>query len=260
MLAFFYHVLLTLLNPASVSLLLLVASTLLPRRTALRRWTFGLALTVILVCGNGWVVGAMLRSLEWQYLPPDPAPSADAIVVLSGGTLARLWPRSMVEVGDAGDRVLYAADLFRHGRAPIVMVSGNVATGGLTVRPVADDIAELLQTVGVPASAIVLERTAQNTHEHAQFLCPMFAERKVTHVLLVTSAIHMRRALGAFVRGCPAVAYTPAPTDFRATLAIPASRYRRLMSLLPTSRSSVDFSDAAHEYLGLWYYRLRGWA
>ena len=259
-LGFFYGVLLSLLNPTSVSLLLLIAAAMCRRRLFVRRMCFSLALAVMMIGGNRWVVGAMIRSLEWRYLPPDPIPAADAIVVLSGGILPRIRPRSTIEVGDAGDRILYAAELFRRHRAPQVIVSGNVATGDMALRPQSEDMAELLETLGVPGSAMVLERKAQNTHDHAVYLCPIFQQRAIRRVLLVTSAIHMRRALGTFQHLCGSIEYHPMPTDFRATEGIGTPWYRHLVDPLPTSRAFLDFSDAAHEYLGIFYYRLRGWS
>jgi hypothetical protein len=65
--------------------------------------------------------------------------------------------------------------------------------------------------------------------------------------------------MGVFRRTCPAVEYLPAPTDFREPGASAVTWYRRAIDLLPTPRALLDFSDAAHEYLGVAYYRLRGW-
>ena len=51
------------------------------------RWAIGsiaLALTVLLVTGNGWFAGWLVRSLEWQYIPTRPLAKAEAIVVLGG--------------------------------------------------------------------------------------------------------------------------------------------------------------------------------
>jgi hypothetical protein len=62
-----------------------------------------------------------------------------------------------------------------------------------------------------------------------------------------------------FRRACSAVQFVPAPTDFRATFEHPVAWYRQIVRLLPTPRSLLDFSDAAHEYLGIAYYHLRGW-
>jgi uncharacterized SAM-binding protein YcdF (DUF218 family) len=259
MAGFLYSALLTLLDPVTIVLLLLIAAALSRRRWWLRPAAVIIALLVMLTCGNRWVIGGMLQALEWESLPPDPMPTADAIVVLSGGTLARVRPRDTIEVSDAGDRVLYAGALFRRGQAPMVIVTGDTAIGGVASRPAADDMAELLQTVGVPESSIVLERKAQNTHDHAVNVCPMLEARQVRHVLLVTSALHMRRALGVFRHACGTIRYTPAPTDFRVIEPLPRPWYHRLMTVVPTSRTLADFSDAAHEHVGLVYYRLRGW-
>ena len=177
---------------------------------------------VLAVCGNGWVVAGMIRHLEGQYLPPQSMPTADAILVLSGGVLGRTPPRQSVEIGDAGDRILYGAELYRQGKAPNIICTGNVATGGLAPRPAAEDMAELLRLLGIPASAIATEIKSENTHDHAVNLCPLLQERQMHRVLLVTSAMHMPRSVGVFRRLCPAIEFVPAPTDFRVPFGLPA--------------------------------------
>lgn len=259
MFGFLYSVLLQLLNPAVVATALLLAAALLRRRQAARRLCFALALGVLLVCGNGLVVHRMVRALEWQHLPPDPVPSADAVVILSGGMRAQNYPRPTVEVSETGDRVLYGAELYRRGKAPVVISTGGVGPGSVARRPEAEDMADLLEMVGVPRPAVVLETESQNTHDHALNLCPMFVERRIGRVLLVTSAMHMPRSLAVFRRGCPQVDYVPAPTDFRATRPLSGAWYRTAAAMLPTPRNLMEFSDATHEYIGMLYYRLRGW-
>ena len=49
----------------------------------------------------------------------------DAIVVLGGGTESEQFPRPMVEVNSAGDRVLYAGKLYKEGKAPYILLSGG---------------------------------------------------------------------------------------------------------------------------------------
>ena len=259
MFGFLYSVFLKLLYPTTIALVLLIVAPMFRRGSMLRRACYVLGIATLLVCGNGWVVHRMIRALEWQHLPPQPVPTADAILILSGGIYAATYPRPTVEVSESGDRVLYGAELFRRGRAPQVICTGDVGTGGIARRSEAEDMADLLEMVGVPRVAIVLEKKAQNTHEHSVNLCPMFAERQIRRVLLVTSAIHMPRSLGSFQRGCPNVEYIPAPADFRTIQSLPVPWYRHAVALLPTPRSLADFTDASHEYLGMFYYRLRGW-
>jgi uncharacterized SAM-binding protein YcdF (DUF218 family) len=257
MFGFLYSVFLKLLYPTSIALVLFVAAAL--SRGGLRRVYYGLALAVLLVCGNGWVVRSLIERLESAHAAPDPIPTADAIVVLSGGIHARTPPRPTVEVSEAGDRVLFGAELFRRGKAPQIICTGDVGTGAIGRRPEAEDMRDLLVMVGIPESAILLETRAQNTHEHAVNLCPTFTARQIKRVLLVTTAMHMPRSLGVFRRSCPAVEYIPAPTDFRVTFGPEIPWYRHAVALLPTPHTLADFTNVSHEYLGLLYYWLRGW-
>lgn len=258
--AFLYSIALKLLYPTSVSLLLLVVAPMFRRGSVARRVCYGLGVAVLVVCGNGWVSKSLVRNLERQYVPTEPPPAADAILVLSGGVLGRSAPRPIVEVADAGDRVLYGAELYRQRKAPQLICTGNVATGGIAPRPAAEDMAELLTMLGVPGSAIVTEVESENTHDHAVNLCPFLQERQMRSVLLVTSAMHMPRSIATFRRTCPAVAFIPAPTDFRVAQDAPVAWYRDAVNLLPTPGTLLAFSDAIHEYVGMAYYRARGWA
>ncbi|MGD1083633.1 MAG: YdcF family protein [Verrucomicrobiota bacterium] len=257
--SFAYSILLKLLSPTSLCLLLLAAAALFRKRKVPRRACFVLAMTVLLICGNAWVAEGLAGRLEREYLPPNPVPRADAIIVLGGGVLPKLPPRSTVEIDAAGNRLIYAAHLFRNGCAPRIICSDNDPAGSPGQRPAAEDMAELLEMIGVPKDAIILETKAENTHEHGVYLGPLLREKGFSRVLLVTSARHMPRSMGVFKKLCPGIEFIPAPTDFRAVELLPLPWYRHLEEIIPTPRSLVDFSDAMHEYLGMAYYKIRGW-
>ena len=69
----------------------------------------------------------------------------------------------------------------------------------------------LLVDLGVPPGRIVLEERSRNTRENAEFTAGLLKEYRVQRVLLVTSALHMRRAVGEFERA--GVDVVPAATD-----------------------------------------------
>src|SRR5688572_22559843 len=175
--SFLHALFLKLLYPTSLSLFFLGLTVMLRKRKGQSRACFSIAVMILLVCGNGWLVGALIKHLEWKNLPPNPVPRADAILVLSGGLFARIPPRPTAEVADAGDRLLYGAHLFRQGKAPYLVCTGNVATGGVAPRPAAEEMAEFLQLLGVESRDIITETKSQNTHEHAQNLAPIFQAR-----------------------------------------------------------------------------------
>jgi len=269
-----YAAFLRVLYPTSLSVLLLLTAVMLWRfnREKLARSFVWAAITVLLVCGNGWVARYSTRHLERQYpvLGAERAPAselgitnakpiADCIVVLSGGTQNQISPRPSIEVSDAGDRVLYAAQLFHRREAPQVICSGSISAGRVAMRPAAEDIAELLVRLGVPSADITLETRSQNTHDHAIYLEPLLREKGYKRVIVVTSAAHMPRSMAVFKRACPGIEFIPAPTDFRM---IDMSRpwYRQLGALVPTPANLEQFCETMHEYAGMLWYRLRGWA
>jgi uncharacterized SAM-binding protein YcdF (DUF218 family) len=254
-----YNVLLKLIYPTSLAVVLLIASLVWRDRRRVRFVLQSLAVIILLACGNGAVGGFLIVELETRHPAPQPLPHADAILVLSGGVLPRVAPRATVEVGEAGDRILYSAQLYKNGYAPEIICTGNVMRPGARQRSTAEEMAELLTTLGVPGAAIVIEGGSGNTHEHAVNLCPMLTTRGTKSVLLVTSAMHMPRSLRSFRRVCPAVTFIPTPTDYRATEEARPTWYQRLVGFIPTPANFVNFSDAAHEYLGLVYYWMRGW-
>ena len=249
-----YHIFLKLLEPTSLCVILLLATAGLHTRKGLSRICFWSAVAILLVCGNGWVSGSMIRGLEGRYAVPDPVPEADCILVLSGGTLSRVPPRPTIEVDEAGDRVLYAAYLYRQGKAPLA-----ICTGGTGARPVAEDMAEFLEFLGVPGEAIIKETKAKNTREHARNLYSLLKERGFKRILLVTSAMHMPRSMGVFLRLCPGIEFIPAPTDFRVVDEGTCRWYRQPFAPIPTPHQLMNFTEAMHEYLGIAYYKLRGW-
>jgi uncharacterized SAM-binding protein YcdF (DUF218 family) len=229
------------------------------RQPRVRNLLLGIAIATLLVCGNSFVAESLTRALESQYPPIAGSVTADLIVVLSGGVNPRVPPRETVEVSEAADRVIYGAHLFRTNRARLVITTGNVVPPETSQRSTADEMAELLNVLGVPLNAILPERRARDTHEHAVYVCPMVRAEHAQSVLLVTSAMHMSRSLGVFRHACPDLTFIPAPTDYRVTNQARRPWYRDPIRFLPTPLTLSNFSDAAHEYLGLAYYRMRGW-
>jgi uncharacterized SAM-binding protein YcdF (DUF218 family) len=256
---FLYSLLLKCFYPTSVCVLLLLASVIFRKRKIPCRVLFWSAWGVLMICGNGLVAGWMAAGLEKQYPSATPLPIADAIVILSGGLEDRIPPRTGIEVSEAGDRVLHAWRLFRDGLAPRVICTGGTGTGGAEGTPAAEVISQFLQELGVPENAITVEKLAKDTHEHAVNLGPVFTGGGIHQVLLVTSAMHMPRAVASFRKSCPGINFIPAPCDFRVVAGPPQPWYRSLAAFIPTPSQLSVFTDAAHEYLGLVKYYFKGW-
>ncbi|MGB0563141.1 MAG: YdcF family protein [Spirulinaceae cyanobacterium] len=241
--------------------LLVVALVLIVRQSRWAALPIVLALLILSAASNGSVNAAIVRSLEWRYLPQGELPTADAIVVLGGGILPQEDPRPDIEVTEGGDRTLYAARLYHQNKAPLILATGGRIDWHGTQRPESRDIALLLRRLGVPSNAIFQEPDSLNTYENAVMSKPILERRQVEKILLVTSATHMPRAQAVFTK--QGFEVIPAPTDFRITQLHTADDQRtiagQILNLIPDTGNLWSTTVALKEYVGIVIYWLRGW-
>lgn len=215
---------------------------------------FSGAILILTIASLPWVANLLGRSLEYQYMPNPELPQAEAIVVLGGGTKAQIYPRPWLEVAEAGDRLIYGAKLWREQKAPILILSGGRSSiygeGG---RAESEDMAELAQVLGVNQNAICQDRDSLNTRENAVNVQKILNQKQINRILLVTSAMHMPRAMAIFKKlGIEAIA---APTDFQ----IVENSHLGIFDFLPDANALQYNTNALKEFLGMLAYRWRGW-
>ena len=249
--------------PLGLAFLLLLVGLFVWRKRNLSRWVVITAVVLLFIGGNRWVAFSLTRAIEQTYLPPAQPPVGDVIVVLGGGTEADSWPRTMVEVNGAGDRVLAGAKLYRQQAAPYVLLSGGDITW-LSTRPStpATEMQALMEFMGVPESALILQARSQNTHEDAEYSAEIIRQHGFNKVILVTSAQHMPRSVALFkAQGIDVIPY---PVDY----AVPDYAWQdlwhqdfasQLVNILPTAGSLSMTTSTLKEWIGILAYHLQGW-
>ena len=130
----------------------------------------------------------VMRFVAESWVVEDPIDHADAILVLSDDNFY-------------ADRATRAAELFREGKAGVIIASGR------RLRPAAG-IAELMEhdliERGVPKDKIFrVAHDADNTGEEAEALVGLARNRKWKSVIVVTSNYHTRRARYIFRKVFP---------------------------------------------------------
>lgn len=243
-----------LLNPATVGLLAAVVCWTLSRRRLFRLLAFPAIAWLWLWC-TPFMTGIVGSSLERGYvlLKDDGSsrmreaaeyPICDAIVDLGGGTGTMTNFSSSVMLNSSADRVYFSAQLWKAGKAPIVISSGAGCS---------QSDGRFLLDLGVSPSAIVAEDCARNTEENAKYVGQMMRQKHGRRILLVTSAWHMKRSLLMFEKYAEGLEVIPAPCDFECCNG--GGGFDMTM-LLPTfdvaGRNAVYF----HEWLGIWGYRM----
>ncbi len=193
---------------------------------------------------------ALLATLERSYVEEIPTNlQADAIVVLGG--FARYVPgyEHGVMTTDTLHRCIHAVEIYRRsGITPIVVTGGDA--GPTKTRPVSGVMADYLQHYGISSEDLILETRSQNTFENARECKALLDPLRKHRILLVTSATHMNRSVETFRNhGFEVIA---APCHFL------SRDHLDFEDFLPQPRAPREFMMAAHEWVGLLWYRLRG--
>lgn len=144
-----------------------------------------------------------------------------------------------------GDRVFHAARLYKAGKAKWIIASGGWDVwSGEDIETQASAMRALLKELGVPEEVVLTEDTSRNTRENALFTKSLLDDNGFKKILLVTSALHIPRALAEFRTACPQV--YPAPTDFE----MAKNRPRILLGLIPNAAALEGGSRAFKKIIG----------
>ncbi|HYF19317.1 MAG TPA: YdcF family protein [Ramlibacter sp.] len=168
-----------------------------------------------------------------------------ALIVVLGGAMGEALPprRAYPDLGSAADRVWHAARLHKAGKAPRILVSGGSPAWAPASE--AQAMRTFLLDLGVPGDAIVLEGGSRTTRENAAYSARLAGPQGAGSVILVTSALHMRRARGIFER--EGLRVIPAPTDFEVV-----DKPLEALDLLPSTQALDGSTRAIKELVARW--------
>ena len=144
------------------------------------RWVWALLIAVLL-----WL--AMVALAIWSYADKTDAQKADAIVLL-GASVAGTEPSPVFAA-----RIDHAIELYRQGRAPLLVLTGGTAPGDAVSE--AQAALQYMLARGIPAGAMQLESQSQTTAQNLRNAKPLLAAAQAQRVLLVSDPLHMRRAV-----------------------------------------------------------------
>jgi uncharacterized SAM-binding protein YcdF (DUF218 family) len=237
-----------LVMPLGLVLILLVAALLFVRR-GMKKTASGLlimAVVLLWLASTPFVAERVYRELESRYPPVALAdlPPGDCIVLLGGAVQAAMAPRVDIEFNESVDRVYKAAQLYRAGKSPYVVVTAGNQPWSTSPWDEADLLRDLLLEWGVPQEAVFLEGSSRNTRENAVYSKHVIDSINCQTALLVTSAAHMPRAVAAF-RGV-GIDIVPVSTDVR----VIDGNGLSALALLPDAKALDMTSDAIREWIG----------
>lgn len=234
--------------PTGVTILL-VAAGLILRRAGLA-WA---GVVVLFLAATPFVSGKAMRAAEgWQVRQAvASAPSAQAIVVLSHGRMQPPGAAGVSEWVDA-DRFYGGIDLYKAGKAPLLIFTGGWSPWRPDAEPEGDVLIRYALDLGIPREKMLTTAKVSNTDEEAKAVATLLAKHSLrgSRILLVTSAFHMRRAEMIFASA--GLDPAPFPVDFKAS----ESNSLSILGFLPNADSLGRTETALRELYGVVFYRL----
>ena len=213
---------------------------------------------LLLIAGLSPLGNALILPLEDRFPRADldrPPPPAGFIVL--GGAEDRLVgaARNALALNESAERVVEAVMLANRFPDAKIAFSGGEAGVLYAADSEAEGATALFTELGVPRDRLILEAAARDTYENAVLLKKELAQRgdlgAGSRWLLITSAYHMPRAMGAFRQaGFDVEAW---PVDYRTR---GRDDLTRPFDKVSEGLRRVDV--AAREWAGLLAYWLRG--
>lgn len=189
------------LVPPGIFVFLLIVSGLLISRKSARAGMFNILIGLLMWAMSAAPVSdALARGLE-SGLKVPANPHGDVIIVLGGG-MSGDKPSQ-----DTTVRLMAAVKLYRIIHAPIIVSGGSVSPHEKAEAPVdARELAEL----GIPVQKIIMDDKSRDTLGNAINSKKICLKSGFKSPVVVTSAIHMKRALQSFKDVNMDVSYYPA--------------------------------------------------
>ncbi|MFW6135180.1 MAG: YdcF family protein [Elusimicrobiota bacterium] len=177
--------------------------------------------------------------------------SNPVIVVLGGGLIENSLAEKTgkPEIGEVTLARLYGAyGIYREIQCPIWVSGGSVPGYSGNVSS-AEIMEEVLIKMGVSPNNVFQESESRTTYENAIFTIEEIRKQGYQEVILVTSALHMRRSVQSFESN--KVTIIPAPVNYLFENTKPG-----LLNILPNRFSFEHNLRALHEWIGLLYYKI----
>jgi uncharacterized SAM-binding protein YcdF (DUF218 family) len=194
----------------------------------------------------------LLSHLELKYKPIELSVNQTArqIVVLGGGLVQNIHHKQSIELSSATlSRLITGISVAKQIAHSRLILSGGEVFG---LPPEATAMEKVAEHLGFPSSRILLETKTKDTHQQAIELKKLLGKESF---ILVTSAIHMPRAMAIFHHyGLNPIPY---PTQYLGNYT--NRPIYQIYQIIPNTKNLGRTDIAVYEYLGVVWARLNGY-
>ncbi|MCF8231249.1 MAG: YdcF family protein [Bacteroidales bacterium] len=241
-----------LLNPTAWVFMALVAAVITKGRW--RKRLIVLALVLFYVFSNNFLLKTFLE--PWEEQGKTQIDSTYDVGIVLGGWIAEYDEKlDRAVFKKVPDRLLQAYRLYRTGHIDKILISGGSGHYLYPWKKESKVVRNYLLEIGMPEEDILADTTSRNTYENAVYSKKVIEQHpEIDSKLLITSAIHMRRAKACFESVGLEV------DIFGADRIVPSENFNNLETIfVPSLNSYYYWHMLIHEWIGYVVYDIRGY-
>jgi len=221
----------------------------------LRQRKFCIAAVIVLyIFSNSFLVDEAMR--HWEVTTPDlkPTQKYEYAIVLGGMS----WydaRQDRPQFLRSGDRLFQVLPLVGNKQIKKILITGGSGSINHPEEKEAAILKKYLLRCGYADSTIIIENESRNTRENALFTKHLMDSLQIKDsVLFITSAFHLRRAIGCFNKA-----------GIKNLVVYPTDRYSGPRKfeighlLIPDSETLEESTLLLHEMVGWLVYKIKGY-
>jgi len=227
------------------------------KKSSLKRNFYVICLAMLVFFSNSFIVDEFIRLWEVP-LSVETLNSVeyyDAGIVLGGGMITKDAETGIITFRNNVDRILQGVELYRSGKIRKIIISSG--SGSLIYRNMKESTLlkdYLVNSLNIPEVDVLVDSTSDNTYQNAVNTSILLKEHpEIGNLLLITSSVHMRRALACFKK-------QGVETDIYPTNKITGKRQWNVWHLIvPDIYALFKWNILIHEVTGYLMYLLIGY-
>ena len=231
-------------------LIILMFVALFCRKPKIKKISLIVSLSILLIFTNPFIINIFLKIWDPTPVAISSMPTYD-VGILLGGFSCHIPETDNIKLNDAGDRLWQTVMLYKHGKINKILITGGNFEDS---KPEATAVYDVLVSMGIPDSVILVENRSRNTHENALFSAKLLeSNHPDASCILITTALHIERSLRCFQK----VGLTPEvfPVDH-------ISRHDKVywaVWLRPEPAALRNWERVINEWAGIIIYKVRGY-
>jgi uncharacterized SAM-binding protein YcdF (DUF218 family) len=216
---------------------------------------FIIGLCTLYFFSNSFFSDEAMRAWEYTSKDLEPTEHFEYAVVL-GGMISYDARLDLPHFSGASDRIWQTVALLKKGQVEKIIITGGSGSINHPEVKEAAILKKFLRKLDIPDSVLIIENESRNTRENAVNTKKLLDSLHVkSKLLFVTSAFHLRRAIGCFEKA-GVTNLRPMGTDRYSG----PRKFEFDHLFIPTVEALQEFTLLIHEISGYLIYKIRGYA